>query len=87
MSAAQIGDIAIILLPQSEPSTLMPYSVTIDRQRPGEYVLRFGTARNLVLETYTDLAAALIRSDDLRRGIRSAGWVSAVRIAPPVAAG
>lgn len=86
VSASQIGDIVITLLPQSEPVTLIPYSVMTDTRRPGEYVLRFGAMQNVVLETYTDLAAALIRADDIRRGIPSAQWIFSARIASPMAA-
>jgi hypothetical protein len=79
-------DFAIDPLSKPKPCCSAPYSVTTDARRPSEYVLRFGAARSLVVEVYRDLAAALIRADDLRRGIPSADWIAAARVVLPIAA-
>lgn len=86
MSAARIVGIAAAFLPQPKPPFPAPYSVTTDPRRPSEYALRFGTGQSLVVEIYRDLAAALIRADDIRRGINSACWIVDNRVALPAAA-
>jgi hypothetical protein len=66
------------------PSYATPYSVTINTQKPAEYVLSFGGSPNTTIEVYQSLAAALIRAEDLRRGIASASWIVASRVTPTV---
>jgi hypothetical protein len=80
MSATQAADITTACVLKPATCCLAPYSVTTGACRPAKYVLRFTTERSWLVEVYREVAAAVIRTDDLRHGIESAQWIVADRV-------